>query len=128
MPAVARGCRRASSSEATAHWVFACVRCAGCQCGDDTGGAVMNFDQSERSRHWFERVSRFMDEYVYPAVPVYAQQSAALDRWKDIPPIFEELKHKARAAGLWNMFMPPSEHDDEYFTSVGLTNVEYAPI
>jgi len=88
----------------------------------------MNFDQSERSRHWFERVNRFMDEYVYPAVPVYAQQSAALDRWKEIPPVFEELKHKARAAGLWNMFMPPSEHDDEYFTSVGLTNVEYAPI
>jgi acyl-CoA dehydrogenase len=88
----------------------------------------MNFEQSEKSRHWFERVSRFMDEHVYPAIPVYAQQMASIDRWKEIPPIFEELKRKARAAGLWNLFMPPSEHDDEYFTSVGLTNVEYAPI
>jgi acyl-CoA dehydrogenase len=88
----------------------------------------MNFDQSEKSRQWFERVSRFMDEYIYPAVPVYAQQLERIDRWTQIPAIFEELKGKARAAGLWNMFMPPSEHDDEFFTSVGLTNVEYAPI
>jgi len=88
----------------------------------------MNFDQSEKSRQWFERVSRFMDEHIYPAVPVYAQQLERIDRWTEIPAIFEELKGKARAAGLWNMFMPPSEHDDEFFTSVGLTNVEYAPI
>ena len=59
---------------------------------------------------------------------VYQQQLARLDPWKEIPPVFEALKAKARAAGLWNMFMPPSEHDDEFFTSVGLTNVEYAPI
>jgi len=89
---------------------------------------TMNFDQSEKSRQWFERVSRFMDEHIYPAVPVYAQQLERIDRWTEIPAIFEELKGKARAAGLWNMFMPPSEHDDEFFTSVGLTNVEYAPI
>jgi len=88
----------------------------------------MNFDQSEKSRQWFERVSRFMDEHIYPAVPVYARQMEHIDRWTRIPAIFEELKGKARAAGLWNMFMPPSEHDDEFFTSVGLTNVEYAPI
>ena len=88
----------------------------------------MNFEPSENSKHWFARVSAFMDEYVYPAIPIYARQSASIDRWKEIPPVFEELKHKARAAGLWNMFMPPSEHDDDYFTGVGLTNVEYAPI
>ena len=58
----------------------------------------MNFDQSEKSRQWFERVSRFMDEYIYPAVPVYAQQMASIDRWTQIPAIFEELKAKARAA------------------------------
>jgi len=88
----------------------------------------MHFEQSAQSRHWLERVSRFMDEYVYPAIPEYERQSAAVDRWKEIPAVFEELKAKARAAGLWNMFMPPSGHDDEYFSGVGLTNVEYAPI
>lgn len=88
----------------------------------------MHFEQSAKSRHWLERVSRFMGEYVYPAIPVYERQAASADRWKEIPAVFEELKAKARAAGLWNMFMPPSEHDDDYFSGVGLTNVEYAPI
>src|SRR5438067_10061017 len=88
----------------------------------------MDFAQSEKSKQWTARVARFMDENVYPAIPVFEAQYRALDPWKEIPPVFEELKRKARAAGLWNMFMPPSEHDDEYFTSVGLTNVEYAPI
>src|SRR3546814_7616718 len=75
-----------------------------------------------------DRVRAFMEEHIVPAVPVYHQQSAAIDRWTEIPPVFDELKDKARQAGLWNIFMPPSEHDDEFFTSVGLTNVEYAPI
>lgn len=75
-----------------------------------------------------ERVRAFMDEHIVPAVPIYHKQSAAIDRWSEIPPIFDELKDRARQAGLWNMFMPPSEHDDEFFTSVGLTNAEYAPI
>ena len=75
-----------------------------------------------------ERVRAFMEEHIVPAVPLYHQQSAAIDRWTEIPPIFDELKGKARQAGLWDIFMPPSEHDDEFFTSVGLTNVEYAPI
>src|SRR5215475_14241655 len=88
----------------------------------------MDFTQSEKSRHWTERVARFMDENVYPAIPVFEAQYAALDPWKEIPPVFEELKAKARAEGLWNMFMPPSEHDDEFFQGVGLSNVEYAPI
>lgn len=88
----------------------------------------MDFDQSTRSREWMERVRAFMDEHIVPAVPVYHDQSASIDRWAAIPPVFDELKEKARAAGLWNLFMPPSEHDDAFFTSVGLTNVEYAPI
>jgi acyl-CoA dehydrogenase len=88
----------------------------------------MHFEQSERSNYWLARVRQFMDECVYPAIPVYEEQMARIDRWKEIPPVFEELKVKARAAGLWNMFMPPSAHDDEFFTSVGLSNVEYAPI
>lgn len=69
-----------------------------------------------------------MDNEIEPALPTYHAQCATLDRWTEIPPIFDELKAKAKAAGLWNIFMPPSEHDDEFFTSVGLTNLEYAPI
>ena len=88
----------------------------------------MDFEQSEKSKIWLERVRAFTVEHIVPAVPVYHQQSAAIDRWTEIPPVFEALKEKARAAGLWNLFMPPSDHDDEFFTSVGLTNVEYAPI
>ncbi len=88
----------------------------------------MDFEQSPKSMEWMERVRAFMEEHIVPAVPLYHQQSAAIDRWTEIPPIFDELKDKARQAGLWNIFMPPSEHDDEFFTSVGLTNVEYAPI
>jgi len=88
----------------------------------------MDFEQSARSREWMERVRTFIDDHIVPAVPVYHQQLAQIDRWAEIPPIFDELKSKARAEGLWNIFMPPSPHDDEYFTSVGLSNVEYAPI
>ncbi len=88
----------------------------------------MHFEQSEKSKHWMNRVQKFMDENIYPNIPVYEEQSAKLDRWTEIPPVFEELKAKARAEGLWNIFMPPSDHDDEFFTSVGLTNLEYAPI
>jgi acyl-CoA dehydrogenase len=88
----------------------------------------MHFEQSKKSLEWMERVRAFMDEHVYPAIPTYQQQMATIDRWKETPPIFEELKARARAKGLWNIFMPPSDHDDEFFTSVGLTNVEYAPI
>jgi len=88
----------------------------------------MDFAQSEKSKQWTARVARFMDENVYPAIPVFEAQYRALDPWKEIPPVFEELKARARAEGLWNMFMPPSEHDDDYFQGVGLSNVDYAPI
>ena len=89
---------------------------------------MTGFEQSARSRHWLERVRDFMDTHIVPAIPTYHRQLAGIDRWREIPPVFEELKTRARAEGLWNIFMPPSEHDDDYFTSVGLTNVEYAPI
>lgn len=62
----------------------------------------------------------FMNEHIYPAEAVYAAQlDAAPSRWS-IPPIMEELKAKAREAGLWNLFMPRHEMPD------GLTNLEYA--
>src|SRR5688572_10730731 len=93
----------------------------------DTASTAL-FAQSERSRAWMQRVRDFMEAHVYPAIPRYREQRAAGDRWTTIPPVFDELKAKARAAGLWNMFMPPSEHDDAVFSGVGLTNAEYAPI
>jgi len=88
----------------------------------------VGFEQSERSLQWMGRVRAFMDEHIVPAIPVYHQQLATIDRWRDIPPVFDELKARARAEGLWNFFAPPSEHDDDLFTSHGLTNLEYAPI
>jgi acyl-CoA dehydrogenase len=88
----------------------------------------MNFEQSEKSKHWQARVQRFMDEHVYPAIPVFERQFRQLDPWKEIPPVFEELKARAKAEGLWNMFLPPSEHEDDYLRGVGLTNVDYAPL
>ncbi|MDE2620755.1 MAG: acyl-CoA dehydrogenase family protein [Sphingomonadales bacterium] len=88
----------------------------------------MNFEQSEKSKSWMARVQTFMDQNIYPNLETYEEQARSIDRWTEIPPIFEELKAKAKAEGLWNLFMPPSDHDDEFFTSVGLTNLEYAPI
>ena len=88
----------------------------------------MHFEQSEKSLHWMARVQAFMDEHIYPNIDAYEEQRRQIDRWTEIPRLFEDLKAKARAQGLWNLFMPPSDHDDEFFTSVGLTNLEYAPI
>ena len=85
----------------------------------------MNFDMSDRQKEWLERVQAFMKTHVRPAVPIYDKQDAEGPRWKVIP-ILEELKKKAKAEGLWNMFMPPSSHEDDEFHGAGLTNLEYA--
>src|SRR5215470_17668719 len=61
-----------------------------------------------------------MEAHIYPNESVYEAQLAA-NRWEQ-PPIMEELKAKARAAGLWNLFLPDSEY------GAGLTNLEYAPL
>jgi alkylation response protein AidB-like acyl-CoA dehydrogenase len=82
---------------------------------------------SDRQREWLDRVRSFMTKHVRPAEPIYRKQDETGDRWKEIP-ILEELKEKARAEGLWNMFMPPSEHEDDEFRGAGLTNLEYASL
>ena len=92
----------------------------------------MDFDYSPRQKELMRRVSDFMEEHVYPAQPIYDAQQREGDRWKVIP-IVEELKKKARGAGLWNMFMPPHSgmphvDNDFKFEGVQLTNLEYAPI
>ena len=87
----------------------------------------MDFNMSDRQKDWLDRVQSFMTKHVRPAVPIYKQQDAEGDRWKVIP-ILEDLKKKAKAEGLWNMFMPPSSHEDDEFRGAGLTNLEYAPL
>ncbi len=81
----------------------------------------MIFEMSERAQDVHRRVSAFMDEHVYPNEAAFYEQLAAGDRWQ-VPPIIEELKTAARAAGLWNLFLPDSER------GAGLSNLEYAPL
>ena len=62
-------------------------------------------EPSAHVRALCERLAAFMDEHIYPNEKTYHEQLAAGDRWR-IPPVIEELKAKARAAGLWNLFLP----------------------
>src|SRR5260221_49329 len=104
---------------------------AGEQCGQRSQNRSeerpMDFNMSDRQKDWLNRVQSFMHKHVRPAVPIYKQQDAEGERWKVIP-VLEDLKKKARAEGLWNMFMPPSAHEDDEFRGAGLTNLEYAPL
>ena len=92
----------------------------------------MDFSLSPTQRAFLDRVTAFMDEHVYPAVPTYYEQQNEGSRWKVLP-IVEELKAKAKKAGLWNFFMPPHSgqvHVDDTFQFEGiqLTNLEYSLI
>jgi acyl-CoA dehydrogenase len=91
----------------------------------------MNFDHSEQAQQWLDRLRKFMDWHVCPAEAVYQQQSRDLG-WAALP-LVEELKQRARAEGLWNLFMPPASGAPEvdetfHFESPGLSNLEYAPL
>jgi acyl-CoA dehydrogenase len=82
----------------------------------------MDFEPSDKVKRLQAQLQDFMDREVYPAEAVYERQLAgAADRWHP-PPVLEELKKKARAAGLWNLFLPESEF------GAGLSNLEYAPL
>ena len=87
----------------------------------------MNFSLSDRQRHWRDRVVAFMAKHVYPAAEIYDKQidDFGANRWQVVP-VVEELKAKAKKEGLWNLFLPPSEHDEGDFHGAGLTNLEYA--
>jgi acyl-CoA dehydrogenase len=80
----------------------------------------VDFEHSQKVRALQARVAEFMDRYVYPAERVFEEQLAE-QRWGQ-PPIMEELKERARAAGLWNLFFP------DPVRGAGLTNLEYAPL
>lgn len=81
----------------------------------------MHFEFSPRVKELQRRLLAFYDEHIYPNEQTYIEQAASGQRWKVLP-IIEELKPKARAAGLWNLFLPESE------LGAGLTNLEYAPL
>ena len=81
----------------------------------------MIFETNKRARDLHAHLSRFMDEHVFPNEAVAARQIIEGDRWQPVP-IIEALKEKAKAQGLWNLFLPESEH------GAGLSNLEYAPL
>jgi acyl-CoA dehydrogenase len=85
----------------------------------------MDFSYSPRTQELQQRLSAFMAEHVFPAEARYHAEieanTAAGKRWTPVP-VIEELKPKARAAGLWNLFLPESE------LGAGLSNQEYAPL
>ncbi len=89
----------------------------------DWTSGVMDFELSPKAKDLRERLLAFMEESVYPAEAVYEEQMRAAGDPHFHPPIVEELKAKARAAGLWNLFLP---HKTEW--TDGLSNLDYAPL
>ncbi|MDH7637459.1 acyl-CoA dehydrogenase family protein [Sphingomonas oryzagri] len=90
----------------------------------------MDFGLSDTQTHWRDRVKAFMADHVFPNEARYDREVDAGERWKELP-LIEELKDKAKAAGLWNLFMPPSHggtpvNPDFRFEGPSLTNLEYA--
>ena len=90
----------------------------------------MDFTLSERETYFRDRVRDFIDQNIRPRQSDYDAQAHEGERWKVIP-VIEEMKEKAKAAGLWNFFMPPHSgqtHVDDSFAFEGtqLTNLEYA--
>ncbi len=81
----------------------------------------MIFEFSEKSRELHARVTQFMDAHVYPNEHLFEAQVAEGDRWQPTQ-IVEELKEKAKAEGLWNLFLPDSHR------GAGLSNLDYAPL
>jgi acyl-CoA dehydrogenase len=84
------------------------------------------FEFSEKSQDLQARLSAFMDDHIYPNEHVYARQlDSAKSRYAPIP-LMDELKQKARADGLWNLFVPPAHAEFSEFG--GLSNFDYAPL
>ena len=81
----------------------------------------MEFEFTPKVKDLQKRLTAFMEEHIYPGEAKYKEHLEGPDRWQPVP-VIEELKPRARAAGLWNLFLPASEH------GAGLTNLEYAPL
>ena len=78
-------------------------------------------EKSEKTMRLETRIAAFMDEYIYPNEARYYRESEEIGPW-GVQPVVEDLKAKAKAQGLWNLFLPDSERGH------GLTNLEYAPL
>ncbi len=82
----------------------------------------MDFNHTQKVVDLMDRLNAFMDEHIYPNEEAYREHFKTTDNlWKS-PPLMDELKEKAKNAGLWNLFLPESAH------GAGLTNLEYAPL
>ena len=81
----------------------------------------MDFEFSGKTREYLGRLGAFMDAHVYPNEQRYREELDRGGRWQE-PPLIGELQEKARAQGLWNLFLPDSTH------GAGLSNLEYAPL
>ena len=91
----------------------------------------MDFDYSPKTKELQARLIQFMDDHIYPAEKAYAEEMAANTaagrRWTPLQTI-EDLKPKAQAAGLWNLFLPVDTAQASGYEGAGLTNAEYAPL
>lgn len=81
----------------------------------------MFLEHSEKAKHLYDRIRVFMKAHVYPNEATYLAQIRVGDRWQPVP-IQEEIKAIAKAEGLWNLFLPDSDH------GAGLNNLEYASL
>lgn len=81
----------------------------------------LGFQVSPRAKEIYQRLRAFMQEHVYPNERLFHEQIEQGERWQPVP-LMEELKAKAKAEELWNLFLPESEY------GAGLTNLEYAPM
>ena len=84
----------------------------------------MDFAHSPKAQEYIERMSHFMRTHVLPAEAEFHAALGGSSDWKQwkLPPVLESLKAKAKAEGLWNLFLPDAHH------GAGLKNVEYAPL
>jgi acyl-CoA dehydrogenase len=81
----------------------------------------LGFQVSPRAKEIYQKLRAFMEKHVYPNERLFHEQIEQGERWQPVP-LMEELKAKAKAEGLWNLFLPESEY------GAGLTNLEYAPM
>ena len=82
----------------------------------------MDFQYSDKVKGLITKLEAFMDEHIYPNEQAFLDHLETTDNRWSTHPIIEALKPKAKAAGLWNLFLPDPEH------GAGLNNLEYAPL